>query len=257
VSKPIVRPYIASSFGDSTVGQRIVGRALARAGFGKLAYATRVRRKWDQSLSARLNEWRASVGITNRDPEYTREDHAKLARWWDKRNIVDAHVELARRAENTREAAYRARVVAQCAFLLSHAPEMPYSQDRPYSRKRPPTKSDCSGSSAWVEEYAGGERWGLPWGWGNTWTQTAWFKARNRLLVAGRAAFVGIAKAGDRIFYGKSQNNPSHTAVYLGVGSDGRPRSFQFGRYPCRVAEVDYRPDRVAIYSAWNTEPNV
>lgn len=92
---------------------------------------------------------------------------------------------------------------------------------------------------------------GQPWGYGNTWTQLAWFRQVGRLIVTGRNRFSGIARPADRIFYGTSIANSTHTGVYLGVGADGIDRSFQFGRYPARVDRVDYRSDRVAICSAW------
>lgn len=251
-SRPIVAPYIEAKLGTKGAPQKLVGRALARAGHGKLTYATTIRRKWDASLTARLNEWRKTVGITTREPRYTRQDHAKLARWWDAYNQRAAHEHLAATSAATKEARYRARVVAKCAYLLSRAARYPYTQARPHDRRDDPARGlDCSGSSDWAEEKAGGRPMGQPFGYGNTWTQLAWFRAVGRLLIRGRRAFAGVAKPADRIFYGTSIDNPTHTGIYLGVGSDGIDRSFQFGRYPCRVDRVDYRPDRVAITSAW------
>ncbi len=250
-SKPIVAPYIEAKLGTKGVPQMLVGRALARAGFGKLYYATRGRRKWDASLTSRLNEWRASVEIDTREPRYTREDHLKLARWWDAYNVKQAHIHLATISASTREARYRAAVVAKCAYLLNMSARLAYTQARPYDRRDVPRGLDCSGSSAWVEEKAGGKPMGTPFGTGNTWTQLAWFRSVGRMLVHDRRPFVKVAKAADRIFYGTSVLNSTHTGIYLGVGSDGVDRSFQFGRYPCRVDKVDYRGDRVAIVSAW------
>lgn len=255
-SRPIIAPFLPVGAGDKGTPQMLVGRALARAGFGQLTYATRLRRKWDRSLTARLNEWRKVVGISTREPRYTREDHAKLARWWDAYNQKAAHEYLAEISEATREARYRAAIVAKCAHLLNMAARCPYTQARPHDRSDYPTRGlDCSGSSDWVEEKAGGRPMGQPFGYGNTWTQLRWFRDVGRLIVTGRRKFTGLAKAADRIFYGTSLDNSTHTAVYLGVGSDGVDRSFQFGRYPCRVDRVDYRGDRVAIVSAWPLPP--
>lgn len=235
----IVAPYIACEAGDKGRPQRIVGRALARAGHGKLRHATRIRRKWDASLTQRLNEWRATVGIKNRDPKYTREDHRKLARWWDSFNHRLAADELASRRKETREQRIRRRVLAELEYLYNRRGAIAYNQARPYDRRRPPRRLDCSASKQWADEYAGAPTSGSPWGYGNTYTQLTHYRRIHKVIVSGRGSY-DRAQPGDPVYYGA----PSHVTVYLGNG-----RVFSFGSYPMKILPVDYRSDRTAICS--------
>jgi cell wall-associated NlpC family hydrolase len=235
----IVAPYIPSKHGDPTAAHRVVARSLARAGFGNLRYATRIRRKWDDRLTTLLNQWRATVGIKNRAAEYTKEDHQKLARWWDKYNHVLARQELARRASASKEDVVRARVIGKLEYLYNRRFRTPYSQARPYDTSDTPRRLDCSASKAWADLKAGAPPTGPP-GFGNTWSQLAFYRAKGRVIVEGRGGYSGIAKPGDAVYYG----GPTHVTVYLGGG-----RCFSFGSYPMKLLPVDYRGDRTAICS--------
>ncbi len=236
-----VAPYLPSHAGDVTAAQKLVGRALARAGFGKLAYATRVRRRWDESLTARLNEWRKSVGISNRHAEYTREDHQKLARWWDEYNHQLAAQEKARLEGAAREHQLRARVVGQLTFLYNRRLIMAYTQRRPWDRRPEPRGLDCSATKGWADEKAGAPRTGQPWGYGNTYTQIRWYREQGAITVNGRDSYAGVIQPGDPVYYGAG---PGHVAVYI-----GNDRVASFGSYPMKILRVDYRPDRSAICS--------
>lgn len=235
----IVAPYLACGAGDTTDAMRVVARALARAGYGNLRYATRIRRRWDRRLTNLLNEWREDNGILDKRASYTQRDHQKLARWWDKYNHYLAAREKVRRAKGSREDMIRARVVAKLEFLYNRRWQTAYSQARPWDTRDEPRRLDCSAAKAWADYKAGAPATG-PVGFGNTYTQLEFYRRRGKVIVQGRGGYSALARAGDPVFYGA----PSHVGVYIGNG-----RVFSFGSYPMKLLPIDYRPDRTAICS--------
>lgn len=253
MASTLVMPYLFAKQGDSGLEVVIMRRALARAGYGKL-WRARWLPQWGDALTKHLNAFRVEHELPLTGNVYTPVDHKQLSRYWDRWNQAQAQKVLALRAENTREARARARVVAELTYLYNERSRIPYSQARPYSRRRPPTSGDCSGSSAWADEQAGLSQMGQPWGYGNTWTQLGWLRSRGREIITGKSPIASVlkrAKPGDYIFYGPALHDPSHTGRYLGADKNGVTRSFQFGRYPAAIREVDYRGDRISVCSMW------
>lgn len=234
----VVVPFITAKEGDGRLQAQIIGRALARAGFGNLTYATRVRRKWDARLTTLLRDFELANGIHHGTPTkaYTRETHRKLARWYDAYNlrlIGQLHAQ-------TREDRLRAAVVAKLQYLYNRRSLMRYTQQRPYDRRNQPTGLDCSSTKAWADEKAGAPKSGSPWGFGNTYTQLDHYRRLGRVIVKGRAPYAKAAKPGDPVYYGA----PSHVSIYLGGN-----RCASFGSFPMKILDVDYRDDRSAVCS--------
>lgn len=236
-TKKIVVPYFPAAEGDGREEAVIIGRALARAGFGNLRWATRGRKQWDPRLSVLLGQWEHSVGLKKKPTPtrfYSTAAHAKLARFYDRNNLSRAHALTA----ETEEQKLRARVVAELAYYYNHRYGTPYKQWRPYSRKRPATYGDCSGSKAWADEMAGAPRTGMPWGYGNTWTQLGYYQRLGRVIARGRT-FSSKFKVGDPVYYG----NCSHVAIIISI-KGSTIKIFSFGSYPAKILDLDYRPDR-------------
>lgn len=242
--KQIVVPYVLATFGDTGARPIIVGRALARAGYGKLVWATRGRKKFDRRLAVLLGKYEFEHGLkTKRGPTWTYKPatHKKLARYYDKFNLKLANDVLAVSAEDK----IRARVVSELMYLYNKRWGIPYSQARPYDRRRPPARGDCSGGKQWADEHGGAPQCGSPWGYGNTYSQLAFYRARNRIIVWGRSRDFRKVKPGDPVYYG----SPSHVGVFLGVDAAGVARSWHLGSFPVKIRDVDYRLDRGWICS--------
>ena len=238
MASKIVVPFFQAKEGDGRLPAQIIGRALARAGHGNLAYATRARRKWDARLTSLLRDFELAHGIHHGTPTkaYTRTTHAKLARYFDEYNLRLVNELLAVSAEDK----LRAKVVAKLMYLYNRRFQMLYSQQRPYDRRSAPTRLDCSSTKAWADEKAGAPKSGSPWGYGNTYSQLDHYRRTGRIIVRGRDVYAGVAKPGDPVYYG----GPSHVTVYL-----GGTRCASFGSNPMKILEVDYRGDRVAVCS--------
>lgn len=235
-----VVPFIDAAEGAGRVEARIIGRALARAGYGKLQWATRGRKTWDPRLSVLLGQFEHAHGLkANATPtrRYSKATHAKLARWYDKWNTQQA----AGLTAVSEEDKLRARVLGELMYFYNHRIGTPYKQWRPYSRKKPAAYSDCSGAKAWADEQAGAPQCGMAWGYGNTWTQLGYYKRLGRVLVTGHGWSDRI-KVGDPVYYG----SPSHVGVIVSVSER---RIFSFGSYPAKILAVDYRGDRGWICS--------
>lgn len=240
----IVIPFIDAAEGDGREEAVVIGRALARAGFGNLRWATRGRKRWDDRLSVLLGQWEHSVGLKDKPTptrRYTRAAHAKLARFYDKYNIQQAVALTA----TTEEEKLRARVVGELMYYYNHRYGTPYKQWRPYSRKRPASYGDCSGAKSWADEQAGAPRTGMPWGYGNTYTQIDYYRRNGRIIATGRR-WSKLIKVGDPVYYG----TPGHVGVIISVDhSRQRAKIFSFGSYPAKILDLDYRGDRSWICS--------
>jgi hypothetical protein len=238
----IVVPFIDAAEGDGREEAVIIGRALARAGFGNLRWATRGRRQWDPRLSVLLGQFEHKMGLkASPTPtrRYTRATHAKLARFYDRNNLARATALTAVSEEDK----LRARVVGELMYFYNHRYGTPYKQWRPYSRKKPASYSDCSGSKAWADERAGAPRTGMPWGYGNTYTQIAHYRRIGRVIVTGRNWSKKV-KVGDPVYYG----GPSHVTVIVSIKGTV-VKVFSFGAYPAKILDLDYRSDRHWICS--------
>ena len=238
----IVVPFITAAEGDGREEAVIIGRALARAGFGNLRWATRGRKQWDPRLSELLGQFEHKMGLKGKPTPtrfYSRGAHAKLARFYDKNNLARANALTA----VTEEEKLRARVVGELMYYYNHRAGTPYEQWRPYSRKKPASYGDCSGSKAWADERAGAPRTGMPWGYGNTYTQIDYYRRNGRILCTGRTWSKKV-KVGDPVYYGK----PSHVAVIISIKGT-TVKIFSFGSYPAKILDLDYRRDRSWICS--------
>lgn len=241
MAKHIVVPYFAAKEGDAGQAPVIIGRALARAGFGNLQWATRGRKKWDPRLSTLLRQFEIANGIHpggTATRAYTQATHAKLARYYDAYNLRL----VAEMKADTAEQRLRARKVANCMFLYNMRYQLPYRQWRPWDRRRPPAALDCSGAKGWSDEQAGAPKCGNPWGYGNTWSQLKYYAAQHGIRKG-----LTTAQPGDAIYFGTSVSNPTHVADYLGRNAQGQDTVFTNGSYPCKVKEAHYRGDQVAV----------
>lgn len=244
MAQKIVVPFFEASQGAGRDEAYIIGRALARAGYGKLRWASRGRKSWDERLSVLLGQFEHDHGLKAKATPtriYTRATHAKLARWYDKNNIQRA-VSLTAVSEEDK---IRSRVVGELMYFYNHRYGTPYKQWRPWSKKRPAAYNDCSGSKAWADMNAGAPQSGAPWGYGNTYTQVAHYERLGRILARWHEWSKRV-KVGDPVYYGRG--GPTHVGVIISIQGTV-VKIFSFGSYPAKILYLDYRPDRRAIYS--------
>ena len=236
----IVVPFISAKEGDGRLQAQIIGRALARAGYGNLTWATRGRKKWDPRLTMLLRQFELANGIHHgtATKSYTMQTHKKLARFYDAYNLKLVAIWRSL----SKEDAKREAVVANLMYLYNIRWNLQYSQARPWDRRKPPRRLDCSGAKGWADERAGLPTPGLPYGWGNTWSMTDYYMGRHALRDLNQV------QRGDPIFYGRSVTDPTHMTIYLGRRDDGEDMVFSNGSYPCKVLPIDYRGDRVSIF---------
>lgn len=165
---------------------------------------------------------------------YTRAVHAKLAPYYDPYSI--RHL-----LHDTLDERQREAFMAEVMYLYNRRFQMRYTQARPWDGRKPPGGLDCSATGEWICKWAGlGSPSGYTgWGYGNTDTQLARFRALGRVRES-----IANAKPGDPKYYGRGWD-PSHVAWYIGH-KDGKARVFSFGSYPAGIYQHDYRHDGIA-----------
>jgi len=176
---------------------------------------------------------RLAAGVAEKEV-YDREAHRALARYYDPYSIEH----LLRDTLDERE---REAFLAQLMYLYNRRYGLRYTQARPWDGRKPPVGLDCSATGEWGAKWAGlkSPSGYSGWGYGNTDTQLARFRALGRVRES-----IASAKPGDPKYYGRGWD-PSHVAWYIGH-RDGKARVFSFGSYPAGIYAHDYRHDGIA-----------
>lgn len=169
---------------------------------------------------------------------YTREVHAKLARFYDPYSIEHLLPPPVSAADKKRNA-----FQAQLMYLYNRRWHVAYRQTRAWDGRKPPSSLDCSASGEWAAKWAGLRSLSgySTWGYGNTDTQIAHLRARG-----GRRSSIREAEIGDPKFFGYG-GDPSHVAYFIGR-VDGRARVWSNGHYPLGIYDADYRHDGIDVY---------
>lgn len=239
MTQAIAVPFFPFKDGDE--GAHIVAwrRAMSRAGylvwegfdfnpkFG--VYGVRTMKKFQK---------RVGIPQTGR---YDAATHRKLARHYDAygiRLLLDKR-KREQVPEVTPEQKKRNAFLAELMYLYNRRWGMVYTQNRPWDLSKPPYGLDCSASGEWASRYSGlrSPSGYSGWGYGNTDSQIARFRALNR-----RRSSYSNCEIGDFVFYGRG-GDPSHVAYWIGGG-----RVWSFGSYPAKILNYNYRSDLIGAY---------
>lgn len=149
--------------------------------------------------------------------------------------VLDAVLAALPQPIAAQEQAKRDALKAEALWLIAHAGQFVYAQQRPMPV--PPDlhvvanedRWDCSSTVTAIYHKAGcpdpnGSRYN---GYGNTWS-----------LVA-RGKWISAVHVGDLLFYGPAMDNPTHVAICIGA-----PNLVSFGHTPpTEYGSFHYRPD--------------
>ena len=240
--RPMVVPYTRIEPGDDGRHVLALARALWRAHYLYKAPGVPFTSRYGRAKQQALVKFKVDHGLPG-NAMYDRASHTLLAPFYDAYALSLLHTPP---ADVTPEMKIRLRVLGSLNWLYNHRLQLAYTQRRGWSVTRMPRLPlpglDCSAGKAWGD-YNGGapEPSGYSgWGYGNTDTQLARYRALDRANPA-TAGYVHRAELADPIYY------RGHVAVIISHDDDGTTRVWSFGHYPIGIYEWDYRKDAVAV----------